>query len=492
MKPAYRPDIDGLRALAILSVVLFHTGLSWLPSGYVGVDIFFVISGYLIGGIIFAEIHAKTFSFANFYARRAKRILPALMLVVLASCALGYALLGASELTDLATSSAAALLGVANIKFFLRNDYFQSDSELLPMLMTWSLGVEEQFYLFFPFVLLAMARLNAKRTGLALGVISAASFIASVIVTKTHPTAAFYLLPLRAWEMGAGAMLAMRHATQSPNPQAGSVGGTIGIALLIASMLLFDETTPFPGLAASLPVAGALLLLHSPHALVNRKLLASSPLVMLGLISYSWYLWHWPLMAFARHLSPGTPPLSLMLAIAAASAVLGYASWRWVEQPFRRYKGPAPHTLAYYGAALALVLAAPLALKFTHGFPSRLPEAATRLEHTLALGRGTCLAPFGATLPDSGPDCQPQGANAAIALLGDSHASALGPGLLEYAQSQHLRLLQFTKSACTPLLGMGAIEAAYPTHPLECGQFMEGAVSRIIADKSVKIWSNLA
>lgn len=253
IKHQYRADIDGLRAFAVTSVVLFHVGVSLLPSGYVGVDIFFAISGYLIGGILFREVHQGSFSFANFYARRARRILPALVCVICISCTGGLLLLDSAELTNLASSSIAALIGISNIKFFLLNDYFQRDSSLLPMLMTWSLGVEEQFYLLFPFLLLAMARLNSTYTGRVIAFISAVSFICSVVITKINPTAAFYLLPFRAWELGLGALLAIHHERRSHQPIIpfhANVQGAIGLTLLILSVTLFDEDTPFSGYAA--------------------------------------------------------------------------------------------------------------------------------------------------------------------------------------------------------------------------------------------------
>ena len=208
----YRPDIDGLRAVAVIAVVLFHADAWPLRSGYAGVDIFFVISGTLIGGIIYRDAEAGRFSFAGFYARRARRILPALFVVVTVSQALGLLLLDPAELHRLGISAGSALAAVSNLRFWLATGYFSPDARNDPMLMTWSLGVEEQFYLFFPFVLLGLRRLGARWTLPVLLALSVASLAASILATARAPTMAFYLLPTRAWELGTGALLAIWQA----------------------------------------------------------------------------------------------------------------------------------------------------------------------------------------------------------------------------------------------------------------------------------------
>ena len=206
--PRYRADIDGLRAIAVTSVVLFHAHLFPFASGYVGVDIFFVISGYLIGGIILRDVSARRFSFATFYARRARRILPALITVVLACCLAGWFLLSPNQFRDVGATAASALLGVSNIGYFKFRDYFAPDARLHPLLMTWSLGVEEQFYLCFPFLVFGIGRWAPRKTLAVLATVVLVSFFAALWCTYTYPAAAFYLLPFRAWELGAGVILA--------------------------------------------------------------------------------------------------------------------------------------------------------------------------------------------------------------------------------------------------------------------------------------------
>ena len=488
--PAYRPDIDGLRAVAIVSVVSFHAA-SWLvPGGFAGVDVFFVISGYLICGIIDRDVGAGRFRFADFYARRARRILPALLALLLAVGVIGCVVFSARELWEFGIEAIGALFGVANVKFWLKNNYFADDSPVLPLLMTWSLGVEEQFYLFFPGLMLAIGRLTVRRRLLVLAGLTLLSFSVSVVGTARYPSASFYLLPARAWELGAGAMLAVWSADPvragPPSAWIGHAVGLAGLAAIVTALFMFNGSTPFPGYAALLPVLGTVMLLYAETGMVNRHLLASPPFVAIGLLSYSWYLWHWPLLALAHDVCDTAPSGWVMLSMACSSLVLAYGSWRWIERPFRRSRALPGRTLQRFGAALAGFAALAAVLIATRGLPERLPERVRVAAQLRAIGAGDCQLTFGVTRLADGSACMPSaGPSKIIALLGDSHANALGFGLAEVAERSGHRLWQVEKSACMPLLGVTTAYDGRRGFTSECAEFLDAAISRIVGDAAI-------
>ncbi len=490
---AYRRDIDGLRAIAVTSVVLYHAGLAFLPGGFVGVDIFFVISGYLIGGILLREVSEKRFKFTEFYARRARRILPALIVVVLAASAFGLVFLTSMELKAFSSSAISALAGVANIRFWQGTGYFTPSAHFDPLLMTWSLGVEEQFYVVFPFLLLAIAKLTSRKQMFVLAGLTVASFVLAQVMIAVDPQAAFYLLPARAWEMAIGALLACVHketGNQSKSPKwVVEAQGALGLGLIAASIAIFNAHTPVPGWPMIAPVAGAALLLNSHGSFVNRHLLSAGPMVFIGLISYSWYLWHWPLMTFARIASPGAPPLLAMLLLAAISFLLAIVSWRWVEQPFRHRKMSAPAILVRYVAAGVAAVFALTAFRVSDGLSQRLPASTLAIERVVEGGRGTrCLRDYGDVDILRNEECLPgPKGKAAMAIFGDSHAAALGGGLTELALEQGIRPLFYVKSACTPLAGVTVKQPWYTPQPGECASYLRKAVTEITSDPDIKL-----
>ena len=298
----YRPDIDGLRAVAVVPVVLYHAGVPALTGGFVGVDVFFVISGYLITGIVAAGIAAGSFSIVEFYERRARRILPALFVVLAASVAAGWWLLLPEPLERFAKSLLAATLFGSNFWFLdSARDYFAPGSDFAPLLHTWSLAVEEQFYLFFPPLLWAVARWRRGREVRLVAWLSLASFLGAVVVVAVDPPLAFYLAPLRIWELGLGALLALRPVPRLAARWQREGLGALGLAGIAVAVFGYDDLTPFPGFAALAPCLGALAIIAvgSGGSVVNRAL-AIRPVVFVGLISYSLYLWHWPILAFLR------------------------------------------------------------------------------------------------------------------------------------------------------------------------------------------------
>lgn len=487
----YRADIDGLRAIAVASVVFFHTGLAAVGGGFVGVDIFFVISGFLIGGIVDREIRSGSFSFAAFYARRARRILPALVATAAATVAFGLVLLGPEEMRRLAASVATALTGISNLWFWATTGYFSPDARGEPFLMTWSLGIEEQFYLFLPPLLLLLNRFGGRVTLPAVAAITAISLALSVTLTRSFPVEAFYLLPTRAWELGIGVMLALL-AVGRARPIAQPVQEMLGIGGLIAviaSITLFDEHLPFPGIAALLPTLGAAALILAERSIINRRLLSARPFVWIGLISYSWYLWHWPLLAFVRICVAGAPSVSLMACVALFSLAPAWLSWRFVERPFRHGNRLLSDRaqLCRYGAAIGAGVVALAAIYATHGLPARIDPDARRIEAILAQSRGgACLAPYGADRPNLSAECVTPDKRPRLALLGDSHAAALGSALRDAAAAHGLGFAQFTKASCPPLLGASRAMPNHPGHIGECTRYNQAAIDAVTRDPLVR------
>lgn len=340
MSMKYRREIDGLRALAVVPVILFHAGFELFSGGYVGVDVFFVISGYLIANIVMAEMAGNRFSIIHFYERRARRILPALLLVVAVCIPVAYALLLPSELKEFGQSLLATMTFSSNILFWSQTGYFEGAAELKPLLHTWSLAVEEQFYLFFPLFMMLVWRwgkvwLTAMLVVLAIGSLALAQWGA-----LNKPIAAFFLLPTRAWELILGVLVALylSRPTLKEAPLSVRDGASLlGAGLLLYAIFGFDQRTPFPGLYALLPTVGtALIIVYCGPQTWVGKVLCSPAFVGVGLISYSAYLWHQPLFAFAKHAGLPSHDTALYGALSVLALIMAYGSWRFVEAPFRQ------------------------------------------------------------------------------------------------------------------------------------------------------------
>jgi peptidoglycan/LPS O-acetylase OafA/YrhL len=359
----YRPAIDGLRALAVLSVFIFHLNHNWLPGGFVGVDVFFVISGYLITSIIYKECQKDSFSLRKFYQRRIARIFPAFFVVALATLAGAYFIYSPQDLASAGANIAAAALSVANMKFMVQGNYFQISPDAQPFLHYWSLSVEEQFYIFFPLLLLLLFKYARKHLVLALGVLCAGSFLAAVVMTHLKPVWAFYLLPTRAWELLAGCLLAVitDHAKPAPEARWPKLLSDFSLGLIALSFLLVHEGNHFPGYWAMLPVVGAVGLLMPTRGGVSEKLLSVAPLVAVGRISYSLYLWHWPvfsLIDYKMYLASDPARLALKIGLSFLAAILSF--WL-IENPARVFLNRRKSMpLAYAAMVCAIALCVPL------------------------------------------------------------------------------------------------------------------------------------
>lgn len=451
----YRADIDGLRCLAVLPVVLFHAGFARLSGGFVGVDVFFVISGYLITGILVREMDAGQFSLGRFYERRIRRIMPAALAVTLASLICGIAFLMPPDARKLGESAIATTLSVANIYFYHVVDYFESASGNLPLLHAWSLGVEEQFYLVLPFVLWISIRHARRHLVAVLAGITVLSFAASLWAVAWYPKAAFYQLPFRAWELGIGALLAVlpeRPGLWRGRAWLAEAAGLAGLALIGGSILLLDEMVPFPGLAALPACAGAGLVIASgASGTWTARLLSLPPARFVGLISYSLYLWHWPVLVLARLAVP-REPLGRVEAV-LISLLLAWLSWLFIERPFRGERMPRGRLFALVGIATAAVLALSATLAATGGLPGRYDAATVRLAAFLdydpspVYREGRCFVTDRRPEPIDVSACIPPADGAPrVLLMGDSHAAHLWHGLSREAAD--VRFGQFTMASC--------------------------------------------
>ncbi|MGC6368440.1 acyltransferase family protein [Pseudomonas sp. K2I15] len=452
----YRRDIDGLRAIAVIAVVLFHFGVPGFTGGFVGVDIFFVISGYLITSIIWREREAGRFSFVDFWARRARRILPALFVMMLGTLLVGWFLLAPKDYSELGRSVHNQVVFISNLFFMRQDGYFDVASDLKPLLHTWSLSVEEQFYIIFPLLLtLLSSRLKHWRT--ALFGLLLVSFGMSVWAVAHSPEKAFFLLPMRAWELLAGAMLAVIPARDyRPSLALAQVVSLAGVGLILLAVFTYDPSTPFPGAAALLPVMGVVCLIwaNGQQTTLAGRLLGSRLLVGIGLISYSWYLWHWPVYVFGKYASvEGLAPWELG-SLFLLSLVLGYGSWRFVEAPFRerRLLAGRRQILAVAGIALLGLGLLGKSLVWTNGLPWRLsPEALQFAQaRTWSPDLMACLADGKKNRHHGFCHFGPQSGPTRALVWGDSHATALVPALKDGVSKYGISVTQAGYAGCLP------------------------------------------
>ena len=455
----YRPDIDGLRALAVLPVLLFHAKLG-CPGGFVGVDIFFVISGFLISSLILKELGDGTFSLINFWERRIRRILPALTVVVLVTLGAGWFLYLPEDFEAVGKSAIAQALLLSNVFFWRQSGYFRPGSDTKPLLHTWSLAVEEQFYLLFPLFMMFLARRSRLSLSTTILCLAIGSFALSVFRIYAHPDSTFYLLPTRAWELLIGAWLAATHGKLSTSRLTGEVIGWLGVGLVCFSFFFYDRDTRFPGLAAMPPCLGAALIILSSESKLSfvGRILAFSPAVFIGLISYSLYLWHWPLLVFSKYMAKEAQGVGLRIALLLVSIGLAILTWRYIETPIRKrwILGRRPQIFGFAGVSMATLLVLGFLVCLSHGVPSRFPVQALSYTYNSRTNRAF-LNNLSLEQAKAGQfvELGSQKTNQPIAVLiwGDSHAMAVTPVLDDLCRRFSLRGIQATHSSTAPIMG---------------------------------------
>jgi peptidoglycan/LPS O-acetylase OafA/YrhL len=487
----YRPDIDGLRAIAVLAVVGYHAFPARIPGGYIGVDIFFVISGYLITDIIFRKMLAGSFTIIDFYERRVRRIFPALIIVTVVTFAIGWFYLPPRDLQSLGTNIAGGAIFIQNIVLLGQVGYFDLAAARKPLLHLWSLGIEEQYYIAWPLILLAVRRWKANAVSLTF-VLIIASFWLDLAILKKNVDLAFYLPFTRAWELLVGSSSSIWLITAKDVPVAvwtttecqkacvrvenvlqqlvwapGTAprGNLIpeffaigAIAAIVGAVYRFSASTPYPGTFTLVPVLAATLLLLTSSSWINRFFLSSRPMVFIGLISYPLYLWHYPLMAYARILWADAVPKGVMIAAVIASAILAWLTYRCVERPIRFSKSRRHGKIAALMAGMAAVGAVGLIADKTGGLPIRIPGEIrgymlTGEETSVNWRRSKCLL-----LPDQGAsnfadECSGSGKRPMLFVWGDSYAAALYAGLNQLSDQHGYSVAEYTASACPPLIG---------------------------------------
>ncbi|PJZ75754.1 acyltransferase family protein [Leptospira neocaledonica] len=481
----YRPDIDGLRAIAVLSVVLFHAFPTVIRGGFVGVDVFFVISGYLISSILFKNLQKGTFHFLDFYARRIRRIFPSLLVVLTFCLTLGYFVLLGEEYKQLGRHTFAGSFFFSNIALLDDlSDYFNGAAELKPLLHLWSLGIEEQFYIVWPLALYLAWRCRFNLFFMTI-VCAVVSLIWNLAEYKRNPIYTFYLPYTRVWELLFGATLAWTQLYKPEtikdllpsfiqkieffnkpfsfplwnDPKICDIRSILGFVLIIAPVLFYGKSTPFPGFAALAPVLGAVLIISSgPEAIINKKVLAIKPMVFVGLISFPLYLWHWPLLSFTAILESGTPALKWRLIAVVLSFVLSTLTWHYVEKNLRFRE----NTWVLGSLAGLLIFAALFGqtiykkdgwsyrvaqyrenAKIFEGWMISDPKCIDRFKSEYGSNLVYCLV--------GDPNKQPD-----AVLIGDSHANALAYGLIRKFSNDRLNLLHMGLGGCPPFFGIEA------------------------------------
>jgi peptidoglycan/LPS O-acetylase OafA/YrhL len=471
----YRAEIDGLRALAVVPVILFHAGFELFSGGFVGVDVFFVISGYLITTILIEDIENKRFSIINFYERRARRILPALFFVMLVCIPFAWMWMLPGQMKDFSQSLVAVSLFASNILFWRESGYFAADAEEKPLLHTWSLAVEEQYYVLFPIFLILAWRFGKNRVFWMIVVMAAISLLFSEWGWRNVATANFYLAPTRAWELFSGSITAF--IVQKKGVRKNNLLALVGLAAIVFSIFYYDETTPFPSVYTLVPVLGVVLLvLYAEKGTFAAKLLSTKVFVGIGLISYSAYLWHQPLFAFARIRSLEHPSSILMSILSLLALILAYITWRYIESPFRLKKVKVigmKKVFVFSSFGLVSYFSFGLFGHVTNGIESRVPQEVSDIEKAGQPVNPKCLSEkINNCLMGNGDSLEK------FILVGDSHAGRYSYILEKIALERNHNIRVISGSWCAPLINWKVRENEVAPNS-DCFPSMENEIRKL-------------
>jgi peptidoglycan/LPS O-acetylase OafA/YrhL len=488
--PNFRPDIEGLRGISVLLVVAYHAGMPMITGGFIGVDVFFVISGYVITALIVTEIRRSgTFHFISFYARRARRLIPAVSVTIVATIGAGVFLLSPLEIKELSKAALTASLFSSNIWFTIQAaDYFAPDMADNPVLHTWSLGVEEQFYVFWPGLIFLVAKRwqhALNRQLVAVGAVNAVSFIGCVVLTSYAQPVAFFGMPTRAWQFGMGALTFLLPDLPRRFARWSAISGWVGLAALAAAAITITSNSLFPGVLALVPTLGAVLIILSGKTAASRGVgrpLSAVPVQIVGKLSYSWYLWHWPVLVFTTVLFPGATGILKSVAV-MASLALAWITHGLIENPIRFNRVLLRHSVASLSVALLLVFSTTFLAYRTYSFA----KMALNIPSQRAIASATytdpryrdCIVP----LLDAANELRecvlgdPK-ASTTVVLFGDSHAGQWLPALEDVANRNYFRLVALTRSSC-PVASVPIFSDALKREYSECETWRDLALNRI-------------
>lgn len=482
----YRREIDGLRAIPLVAIILFHAGFDVISGGFLGVDMFYVISGYLITTIILLEVVKNDFSLARFFEKRCRRILPALFLVLLVCIPFAWFWLLPNELKAFAKSVTYTALSVSNIYFFKSTNYFDSASDLKPLLHTWSLGIEDQFYMIYPFLLLFIWKKGVKTSYVVLATISVISLVVAHWSSIHYPLASFYLLHTRAWELLSGALLGIylfQRTEPIPSNQTSNLLSIFGLLIILVSLFAYEETMPNPGFYTLPPIIGTLLIIAftKPDQIVG-KLLSNRILVGLGLISYSAYLWHQPLFAFMRIKSLGTLDAWSMIPAIVATFVLAIVTWKFIERPARDLKRMTRRQVFIgSGLGLAFFLAIGITGEAKKGFESRysIPSDVVS-DFNLDTFSLKCYADRTCEVGDLSAK------KSDVVVFGDSHSQSILAAFEKVGQQTKTKTTFMGMVGCPPLLDVVILKG--PPILGVCEKLVEKQIEFIKKERPKKIF----
>jgi len=493
----YRSDIDGLRAIAVLPVVFFHLGVNFFSGGYVGVDIFFVISGYLITSIIVKDVVNDNFNIVNFYERRIRRIFPALFTMIFISSIVAYFILIPSELKDFGQSVFAATYSFSNILFWHESGYFDGPAEIKPLLHTWSLAVEEQFYLVYPVLLYFFIKKFSSSYKALLFVILILSLLICVLTTSSYPTENFYLTPSRGWELLLGALLALNVFPADLKKYYREMLAVIGLCFVLYSVIFFDKNTEFPGAAALVPCLGAALIIYSGSIgkTFIGEFLSSGLLIKVGVISYSLYLWHWPIIVYTKLYLQRPLQNEEIVYLIVLMFILAFISWRYIEQPFRGKNSKFSKKIVFQGATFVVIISTVFGLytHFENGISQRLSKNNLEIVRSISQYSNIidpkCFYHENTFKNYRNKLCsigESTATEKSFILWGDSHARALIPAVRLEAKIKGLSGYFAGHVGCPPLLDV--IKSSQPkrTKRSSCRDFNNAIIKFITSHPEIK------